>query len=206
MKWFLLVAAAALTTAMPGYAQESGAATTPTTSSGPAQTVEGAQEFLRLITLQFPFVSSDIAKADFYARSINIRFEPVGPCDSLITRDFEWRIGDSQSSPGLGAEANLDGYIAAWLRNYSVTDVTTAADYRKTLSTALMPAAVNWSSVSSIKTFKANSNETTERAVVVTAQPASVVLVTPDAATAARVAYAMEFLRSACDLSASTGF
>lgn len=206
MKWLLLVAAAALTTAIPGHAQESGGSTTEAPSTGPSQTIEGAHEFLRLITQQFPFVSADIANAEFYYRSTNIRFESVGPCDSRITRDFEWRIPGGQSSLGLGPEANLDGLLAEWNRNYPTTDVAAAETNRKAISGALIPADVNWSSVSSIKTYKTGlNNETTERVVLVTAQPAFT-LTAPDAATAARVAYAMEFLRSACDLSASTGF
>lgn len=206
MKWFLVVAAAALATAIPSHAQEGGASTAATPGTGPGQTVEGAHEFLRLITQQFPFVSADISNAEFYYRSTNIRFDSAGPCDSLITRDFEWRIPGGQSSLGLGPEANLDGLLAEWDRNYPTTDVAAATANRKNLSTALIPAEVNWSSVSSVKTYKTGlNNETTERVVLVTAQPAFT-LTAPDAATAARIAYAMEFLRSACDLSASTGF
>lgn len=172
-------------------------------ASGPQQTVEGAQEFLRLITQQFAFASADISNNTFFYRSTGIRFEPAGPCVSRISRNFEWRINDGQSSPDLDPEGNLAALLAHWTRTYPGD--TNLATNHKNLSTTLVPAEVNWSSVSSVKTFKSAQTDTGDRGVLVNTQPAFS-LIAPDVPTAARVAYAMEFLRSACDVSASTGF
>ena len=68
--------------------------------------------------------------------------------------------------------------------------------------------AIDWSSVSSVETVGAKAYgalDDTKRVIVIHAQPA-ISVVAPDVALATRIAYAMEFLRAACDVSAETGF
>lgn len=205
MKRPYLVAAALSLVSVAAQGQD--AAAPPTAAEpaqGPTQTVEGAQEFLRLITSQFSFVSAEIADANNYRRSTDIRLEPTGPCTSRASHRYEWRQGSSQSDPNMGPTASFAAMLADVTRTYSL-DAATAETYRKAYISSLLPAEINWSSVSSVKTYKSAQHEPTERAVFVQAQP-GFFLIAPDAPSAARVAYAMEFLRSACDQSASTGF
>ena len=198
----LAVATIAMATGS-AQAQESGAATS-AAAAAPTQTVEKAQEFLRLISQQFELVSHLLAPDNYY-RSINIRFEPSGPCTTKVTRKFEWRLGGAQSSPELDAEANFEALVAQWNQAYPSQDAAAVEAYRKGFLPFLVPTEINWSSVSSVKRYKAHHNETADRAVVIQTDR-GIAVVPPDEATAARVAYAMEFLRSACDISASTGF
>ncbi|MFA9200811.1 MAG: hypothetical protein ACEQR8_06425 [Cypionkella sp.] len=177
--------------------------------TGPTQTAEGAQEFLRLITQQFKFVSGEIIDSRTFARSTDIRLEPAGPCKTNSTRNYEWSIGltdgtAERSTPGIDAGGSFENYIAVRSRLYNM-DASNSAIDRKNQAPTLIPAEIDWSSVSSVKTYKATQHETTERGIYVAAQP-GFWLVAPDEPTAKRVAYAMEFLRSACDVSASTGF
>lgn len=201
MKRHFLAAAAILMSVPMAYAQGDASSASSATSPVGTQTVEKAQEFLRLISEQFKFSSSVITSPEIYYLSTNIRFEPAGPCLTRITRDFEWRLSGSQSSPLMDARSNFDQFVAEWARTYNESVSTT----RKRFEVVLSPEEINWSSVSSVHVSKAQQGEVGDRFISVVSQN-GLYLVSPDAPTAARVKYAMEFLRSACDLSASTGF
>ena len=196
MRSWKYAAAAAVLAATPLAAQDA-----------PQQTVEGAQEFLRLITTQFSMSNSALTSGESYFTYRNIRFEPESACTSTISSELTWRVSGEQSIPAAGNEQNFEGYKAVLLRG-SQMDATALANWHKAFEGNRFRTSVDWSSVSSIETYSAKpygAPDDVKRVIIVHAQPAFA-LVAPDVALATRIAYAMEFLRAACDRSAETGF
>ena len=172
----------------------------------PQQTVEGAQEFLRLISSQFSMANNALSGEYVFVHR-NIRFEPESACVSTIGSELAWRYGADQSVPGLGNDENFARYKAVLLRG-STMDAAALANWHAQYEGMRYPTAIDWSSVSSVETVGAKpygALDDTKRVTVIHAQPA-ISVVAPDVALATRIAYAMEFLRAACDVSAETGF
>lgn len=178
-----------------------------TAQDAPQQTVEGAQEFLRLISTQFSMANSPLTSGDAYFAYRNIRFEPESACTSTISSELDWRISGEQSIPSAGNDQNFERYKAVILRG-SQMDATTLANWHASFEPNRFRTSVDWSSVSSVQKMSAKTYGATDdvkRVILVNAQPAFV-LFAPDEPLATRIAYAMEFLRAACDRSAETGF
>lgn len=172
----------------------------------PQQTVEGAQEFLRLISLQFSMANGALTSGETYFAYRNIRFAPESACSSSISSELDWRLNGEQAIPGAGNDANFERYKAVQTRGWPDANVT--ANWHKQMEAWRLRTSVDWSTVSSVQKGSAKTYgapDDVKRAILVNAQPAFV-LFAPDEPVATRIAYAMEFLRAACDRSAETGF
>ena len=194
--WTRLIVAAGLFAA-PAAAQD-----------GPQQTVEGAQEFLRLVSTQFGLITSVVDSGDYYSYHANLRFEPASVCVTNVSSEFKWRRLAEQSSPDAGNQANFESFRASTLHGVTL-DAASRATWDTYFNSLILPPEINWASVSSIETVSARMYgqqfPDVKRVIFVHTKPV-VAVVAPDAALAARIAYAMEFLRTACDKSAETGF
>jgi len=196
------LAAAAALMAMPLAAQDT-----------QQQTPEGAQEFLRRASMQFSLANSPIESGENFIVHTNIRFEPASICVSDISSEMKWRQGAEMSLPNAGSEENLERYRAFMMKGLTQNGTVplqpaTQASWDAYFNGLRYPREVNWASVSSVETVGAKAygaGDDNKRVVVVHAKPAFAI-VAPDAGLAARIAYAMEFLRAACDMSAETGF
>jgi hypothetical protein len=194
--WKYVAAAAAL------------AATPLTAQDAPQQTVEGAQEFLRRISTQYSMANGALTSGDYYFAYKDIRFEAESACVSNIGSELIWRYTSNQSIPGLSNDENFERYKIAASNNYANMDAAAKAKWIASMEAARFRTSVDWASVSSVQKVSAKTYgapDDVKRAILVNAQPAFV-LFAPDEALATRIAYAMEFLRAACDLSAETGF
>jgi hypothetical protein len=116
-----------------------------------------------------------------------------------------WRASGEQSTTGLSNDENFDRYLAVVTRGWTEAQ---ASGWKKSMEAWRLRTSVDWSSVSSVQTMSAKTYgaaDDVKRAILVNSQPAFLIFA-PDAALATRIAYAMEFLRAACDRSAETGF
>ena len=172
------------------------------------QTVEGAQEFLRLISTQFSMANGAATSGDYQFAYRNIRFEPESACVSTLGSELIWRYNGNQSVAGLSNDENFERYKITASNNYANMDAAAIAKWNAAMEVSRFRTSVDWSSVSSVQTVSAKTYgapDDVKRAILINAQPAFVIFA-PDAPLATRIAYAMEFLRAACDRSAETGF
>ena len=174
----------------------------------PQQTVEGAQEFLRRISTQYSMANGALTSGDYYFAYKDIRFEAESACVSSIGSELIWLYNGNQSVAGLSNDENFERYKIAASNNYANMDAAAKAKWNASMEAARFRTAVDWSSVSSVQKTSAKTYgapDDVKRAILVNSQPAFV-LFAPDESLATRIAYAMEFLRAACDVSAETGF
>jgi hypothetical protein len=173
----------------------------------PQQTVEGAHEFMRRVTLQFNFSSQQPQQPTFFNYYDKMRIEPSSRCTSAISRDLVWRIGTVTSDSNQSEDASIDRYLSTYLNTYQISNGVEFSNSTKSYHRSTR--AVDWSSVSAVEIVSAKAYgalDEQKRVVVVRSQPQAISLMAADVTLAKRLAYAMEFLRAACDISAETGF